>query len=165
MEKKKFKRIGFIGLGRMGRPIAENLLRKGFLLTIFARKYEVREEMKALGAEVSSSPAELAKRSEIIVLAVTTPDDVGSLLFKDGIDRAASKGTVVIASREGMQDVWRREGSIILMHRCRAVPWERERLNSFFWWEANRRSISSVFLSLMLLGKRPSIWEKPEMAT
>ena len=96
MEKKQSKRIGFIGLGRMGRPIAENLLRKGFPLTIFARKYEVREEMKALGAEVSSSPAELAKRSEIIVLAVTTPHDVGSLLFRDGIDRAASKGTVVI---------------------------------------------------------------------
>ena len=38
MEKKQFKRIGFIGLGRMGRPMAENLLRKGFSLTIFARK-------------------------------------------------------------------------------------------------------------------------------
>lgn len=50
MEKTQFGRLGLIGVGRMGRPIAENLLQKEFPLTIFARNDHIKEEMKALGA-------------------------------------------------------------------------------------------------------------------
>ncbi len=97
MESDDVKRIGFIGLGRMGRPIAENLLRKGFPVAIFARKIQVQEEMKALGAKVVLSPDLLAKESEIIILVVTNFQAVGELLFgKDGMSRTASKGTIII---------------------------------------------------------------------
>jgi 3-hydroxyisobutyrate dehydrogenase-like beta-hydroxyacid dehydrogenase len=92
----KGQRIGFIGLGRMGRPMAENLLRKGFSLTIFARKKQVQEEMKALGAEIAPSPAELAKRCEVIIFVVSNPKAVGRLIFKDGIGRTASRGTILV---------------------------------------------------------------------
>lgn len=97
MEKTWFKGIGLIGVGRMGRPIAENLLRKGFSLAIFARKDPVKEEMKALGAEIAISPAELARQSDIIVLVVTNSHAVSELLFgKDGIVKGASEGTIVV---------------------------------------------------------------------
>jgi 3-hydroxyisobutyrate dehydrogenase len=97
MEKEPFKGIGFIGLGRMGRPIAENLLRKGFPLTIFARKNPIQEEMKTAGADVALSPAELAKKSEVIILVVTNSNAVGELLFEEnGIARVASKGTIIV---------------------------------------------------------------------
>lgn len=91
------RRIGIIGLGRMGKPIAENLLRKGFEVTIFARKKTIQEEMKTLGADVALSPAELAERTQIILLAVTDSHAVGEMLFEqNGISRAAAKGTVII---------------------------------------------------------------------
>ena len=76
MEKGPFKGIGFIGLGRMGRPIAENLLRKRFPVTVFARKDHIKEELKTIGADIAQSPAELAKISEVIVLVVTNSTTV-----------------------------------------------------------------------------------------
>ena len=91
------KGLGLIGLGNMGRPIAENLLRNGFSLSIFARKDQVREEMRALGADVALSPGALAKRSDIIILVVTDSNAVGEILFKrDGICGGAAKGTIVV---------------------------------------------------------------------
>jgi 3-hydroxyisobutyrate dehydrogenase-like beta-hydroxyacid dehydrogenase len=97
IEKGPLRGIGIIGLGRMGRPIAENLLRKGFQVTIFARKKTIQEEMKTLGADVVLSPAELAERTEIIVLAVTDSHAVGEMLFEqNGIVMTAAKGTVIV---------------------------------------------------------------------
>lgn len=97
MEKGLFKGIGFIGLGRMGRPIVENLIRKRFPVTVFARKDYIKEELKTLGADIARSPAELAKTSEIIVLVVTNSTAVGELLFEqNGIGKAASKGAIVV---------------------------------------------------------------------
>ncbi|MDI7259550.1 MAG: NAD(P)-dependent oxidoreductase [Thermodesulfobacteriota bacterium] len=91
------EKIGLIGVGRMGYPISENLLKKGFPLTIFARKENIKEEMKALGAKIAISPDELAKESDIILLIVTNSHAVNELLFeKDGIGKGASKGTIVV---------------------------------------------------------------------
>ena len=97
MVKRHFKRIGLIGLGRMGRPIAENLLQQGFSITVFARKTDIRNEMKKIGADVALSPAELAKKSKIIVLVVTDSRAVGELIFhSDGMLRTLSPGTIIV---------------------------------------------------------------------
>ena len=97
MEKGHFQRIGVIGIGRMGRPIAENLLRKGFCITVFARKAGIRREMKAMGAGVALSPADLAKESKIIFLIVTDSSAVGELLFNgNGICRTACRGAIIV---------------------------------------------------------------------
>lgn len=91
------QRLGLIGLGNMGQPIAENFLRKGFPLTIFARRDQVKEKMRALGAEVATSPAELAKHSNIIFLVVTDSSAVTELLFEQhGITKGATEGTIVV---------------------------------------------------------------------
>jgi 3-hydroxyisobutyrate dehydrogenase len=64
---------------------------------VFARKDHIKEELKTMGADIARSPAELAKRSDVIVLVVTNSTAVGELLFEqDGIAGAASKGAIVV---------------------------------------------------------------------
>jgi 3-hydroxyisobutyrate dehydrogenase-like beta-hydroxyacid dehydrogenase len=94
---KMAQRLGLIGVGRMGRPIAENLLQKGFQLTIFARRDDVKDQVGALGARVAASPSEVAEHSDIIFLIVTDSHAVKELIFgKSGIIHGASKGTIVV---------------------------------------------------------------------
>lgn len=61
------KRIGFIGLGTMGKPMAANLIQKGFIVTVYNRTTEKADELAHLGAEVSSTPAEVAHNSDVLI--------------------------------------------------------------------------------------------------
>ena len=91
------ERIGLIGTGIMGYPIAKNLLKAGYPLTIYARRENVKEGLRALGAKIALTPAELAKESSIIILLVNHSKDVTQLLYsKDGIVKGAARGTVII---------------------------------------------------------------------
>ncbi len=55
-------RIGFIGLGLMGKPMALNLLKKGFSLTVHSRSQDPVDALVAAGAAAAASPAEVARR-------------------------------------------------------------------------------------------------------
>jgi len=91
------QRCGIIGVGDMGGPIARHLLKKGFRLTVYARKERARREMKALGAQIAESPAELARSSQIIFLVVTDAKAVRELLFgPKGIVRGAAERTIIV---------------------------------------------------------------------
>lgn len=91
------EKLGLIGTGYMGRPIAKNLLQAKFPLTIFVRREHVREDMRALGADIAASPAELARNCNIIFLLVTGSDAVRELLFsRNGIVEGAAKGTIIV---------------------------------------------------------------------
>ncbi|WP_367618588.1 NAD(P)-binding domain-containing protein [Paenibacillus andongensis] len=61
------KRIGFIGLGTMGKPMAANLIQKGFMVTVYNRTAEKADELAHLGAEVGLSPAEVARSSDVLI--------------------------------------------------------------------------------------------------
>ncbi|MDY0012028.1 MAG: NAD(P)-dependent oxidoreductase [Rhodocyclaceae bacterium] len=74
-------RVGFIGLGAMGRPMAGHLLAAGHDLAVWARKPESAAPLAALGAAVCASPAELAARSEVVVTIVTASADVTGLAW------------------------------------------------------------------------------------
>ncbi|MBI1907050.1 MAG: NAD(P)-dependent oxidoreductase, partial [Rhodocyclales bacterium] len=74
-------RVGFVGLGVMGRPMAAHLLAAGHELAVWARRPESAEEMAAQGVPVCASPAELAARSEVVISIVTTSSDVAALAF------------------------------------------------------------------------------------
>ncbi|MEU6582189.1 NAD(P)-dependent oxidoreductase [Nocardia sp. NPDC046763] len=67
--------IGVIGLGKMGLPIAENLLGRGFDVVGYRRSTEC-PELEAAGGAVAASPAELAASCEVIVSILPTADDV-----------------------------------------------------------------------------------------
>jgi len=90
------EKIGLIGTGIMGYPIARNLLKAGYPLTIYTRRDNIKKEFKEFGADIASTPAELAKTSSIIILLVNTSDDVTELLYStDGIVRGAGPGTII----------------------------------------------------------------------
>ncbi|OPH56633.1 tartronate semialdehyde reductase [Paenibacillus ferrarius] len=61
------KRIGFIGLGTMGKPMAANLIQKGFNVTVYNRTAEKTDELARLGAEVASTPAQAARSSDVLI--------------------------------------------------------------------------------------------------
>jgi 3-hydroxyisobutyrate dehydrogenase-like beta-hydroxyacid dehydrogenase len=91
------EKIGLIGTGIMGYPIAKNLLKAGYPLTIYARRDNIKNELKALGAEIALTPADLAAKSSIIFLLVNYSDDVTELLYStNGIVSGAERGTVIV---------------------------------------------------------------------
>lgn len=90
--------IGFIGLGIMGKPMAINLLRAGFPVSVYARRAEVAEPLIAEGATTYPSPQELAASGvDIIIIIVPTTADVEDVINgKKGILQAAKPGCIVI---------------------------------------------------------------------
>lgn len=67
------KRVGFLGLGIMGSPMAKNLKKKGFDVVVWNRSPEKAEALKADGIEVAASPAELARRVDAFCTCVADP--------------------------------------------------------------------------------------------
>ncbi len=70
------ERLGFIGVGRMGDPMARNLINAGFELTIYDTNAAAIEPLRALGAQVAKSPADVASAAEIVLVSLPTPDIV-----------------------------------------------------------------------------------------
>lgn len=90
-------KVGFIGLGLMGKPMALNINKKGFPLSVYNRTPAKAAEFKKLGIPVYSSPAQLAKNSDVVITMVTAPKDVKEVaLGKNGIAEGAEPGTIVI---------------------------------------------------------------------
>lgn len=74
-------RVGFIGLGLMGKPMAENLLKKGFSVLVYNRTSSRVKPLVEKGATSARTPAELAKKSDVVITMVTAASDVESVLF------------------------------------------------------------------------------------
>ena len=75
------ERIGLIGTGIMGSPIAKNLLKAGYPVTIYARRENIKKEFESLGADIAPTPADLAAKCRIIFLLVNYSKDVTELLY------------------------------------------------------------------------------------
>ncbi|PKP95073.1 MAG: hypothetical protein CVT77_00250 [Alphaproteobacteria bacterium HGW-Alphaproteobacteria-16] len=88
-------RVGFIGLGDQGGPMAQMIAGAGFPLTIWARRAEVRARFAALGATIADDPAALAAASELVCLCVTGDADVRDLLVEGGMIAALRKRSLV----------------------------------------------------------------------
>jgi 3-hydroxyisobutyrate dehydrogenase-like beta-hydroxyacid dehydrogenase len=69
-------RLGFIGLGRMGKAMALNLIRAGFSLSIHNRSWRPVDELASLGAARCRSPIEVAERSDVILTCLPGPLEV-----------------------------------------------------------------------------------------
>ena len=78
------ERVGFIGLGIMGKPMAENLMEAGYELTVFNRSPEKAEELGKGGASVASSPAESAEKSDIVITMLPDSPDVRNVVAGEG---------------------------------------------------------------------------------
>ncbi len=90
-------RIGFIGLGRMGRPMAINMVKKGFDLVVLDINPEAVAALVAVGARAGTSVADVARQSEIIVTMLPSSVEVEQVaLGADGIFANARKGAVLM---------------------------------------------------------------------
>lgn len=89
-------RVGFIGLGLMGLPMARNVVKAGFRLTVHNRSRGKVEHMVSAGAVAAASAAELAAQCDIILSCVPGPADVRAVyLGPDGVLAGARAGSLV----------------------------------------------------------------------
>ncbi len=90
-------RIGFIGLGTMGLPMAQHLMRAGHSLGAYARRAEALAPLTATGATAFATPGELAAASDVVITMVTATPDVDQVLFASrGVMTGAHRGLLVI---------------------------------------------------------------------
>ena len=89
--------VGFIGIGAMGEPMALNLIKAGYQLTVYARRAEAAAALVKAGAALAATPAAVARASDIVVTMVTTAADCEQVtLGAQGIIEGAAAGAVVI---------------------------------------------------------------------
>ncbi|WP_295886329.1 NAD(P)-dependent oxidoreductase [uncultured Thiohalocapsa sp.] len=91
-------RIGFIGLGIMGRPMALNLLAAGHDLAVYARRPETLAPLTDAGARACASPAEVARETDIVFTMLADTPDVVEVVLGTGADAdAAQRERAVLA--------------------------------------------------------------------
>lgn len=90
-------RVGFIGLGIMGRPMALNLVRAGYPLVVHNRTREKESEVVSAGAESASTPRAVAEASDVVITMLPDSPDVEAVYFgDDGVLAGAREGQLLI---------------------------------------------------------------------
>ena len=90
-------KIGFIGLGIMGRPMAKNLVKAGYDLTVYDLNEEAVADLVSCGARAADSGREASLEAEVVITMVPNSPQVREVVLgKDGMAEGASEGTVLI---------------------------------------------------------------------
>ena len=93
----QINKIGFIGLGIMGKPMSLNLIKAGYKLIVYDVRPEPIHELILKGAEAGTSPKHVAENSEIIITMLPNSPQVQEVVLgKDGILEGAKPGTLLI---------------------------------------------------------------------
>ena len=90
------KKIGFIGIGLMGLPMAKNILKAGYNLKVFNRSQEKAEKLKEFGAEISTSIDDLVKDSDIVITMLTDDTAINEVMNSSNFLENLKSGTTVI---------------------------------------------------------------------
>jgi 3-hydroxyisobutyrate dehydrogenase len=91
------KKLGFIGLGNMGKGMALNVAKAGYPLTVHDIRPEPVQELVKAGARAAGSPREVAESSEIVITMVTSSPHVEQIMYgDDGVLAGMKKGSVII---------------------------------------------------------------------
>ncbi len=89
-------KVGFIGVGYMGRHMARNICKAGHDLTVFDIRKEAAQELIEMGAVWADTPSEVASRSEVIFTSLPRPENVEEVVVGEGgILSGASEGTAI----------------------------------------------------------------------
>jgi 2-hydroxy-3-oxopropionate reductase len=90
-------KIGFIGLGIIGKPMAKNLLKAGYKLVVFDVVPAPLQEVVAAAAEKGSSPADVASKVDVVITMLPNSQDVKeAVLGRNGVIKGAKKGCLVV---------------------------------------------------------------------
>jgi len=117
-------RIGFIGLGLMGRPMAMNLLKAGHSLTVWNRTSSRARELVAAGATLAKNPREAAAASDILFTIVSDPPALEEVLWghqgnNDGALAGLRAGSIYIDSSTVAPALTRRVAAVCAEHGVR----------------------------------------------
>ncbi len=98
------KHLGFVGIGRMGAPMAERLLNAGYALTIYDTQPAVLQALKEKGAHIAESPKAVADIAATVLVSLPTPDIVIAVaLGEQGLARGKAVRTVIDLSTSGSE--------------------------------------------------------------
>ncbi|WP_300456211.1 NAD(P)-dependent oxidoreductase [Accumulibacter sp.] len=90
-------RLGFVGLGAMGRPMALHLRHAGHRLAVWARRAAAAEPLLAAGAERCATAADVARRADVVFTMVTGSADVESVVLgPDGLGAGLAAGSILV---------------------------------------------------------------------
>jgi len=90
------KKIGFIGIGLMGLPMAKNILKSGYNLTAFNRSPKKTDLLKEFGAETAKSLGELANNSDVIITMLTDDKAVDEVMNNQNFVENLKSGKILI---------------------------------------------------------------------
>jgi 3-hydroxyisobutyrate dehydrogenase len=99
------ERVGIVGAGRMGLAMLRHLVKKGYAVTVCDISDKQRDAARALGAAVVTTPADVAKVSDIVILGVGYDDEVEDVVFgKNGLADALAPGSIIAVSSTAKPD-------------------------------------------------------------
>ena len=92
------KTVGFVGLGMMGGPMAANILKAGYPLVIYDVDPQKNERFGALGAQIASGPADVARCSQIVISMVDTTAQAEEVIVgPEGFIETAKTGDIIVS--------------------------------------------------------------------
>ena len=160
------RKIGFIGLGLMGRPMAMNLLKAGHSLTVWNRTASRAQELVAAGATLAKSPREAAAASDILFTIVSDPPALEEVLWghqgnNDGAMAGLRPGSIYIDSSTVAPALTRRVAAACAEHGVRYLDapvtggdWGAREGNLVFMIGGEADTLREVELVLGVLGKK-----------
>ena len=90
-------RVGYIGLGLMGKSVARNIMKAGFPLVVFTRSKEKMDELVSEGAFPATSPADVARQVDVVFTNLPDSPDVLSVVFgENGIASTIRAGSIFV---------------------------------------------------------------------
>src|ERR1700712_4924840 len=96
MEKQQ---IGWIGLGLMGTPMSQQLVKAGYPVTVYNRSKEKEESLQSMGATTASSPLELIQQTDVVIIMVSDDNALREIFTADnGLMQAKTTGRVIIST-------------------------------------------------------------------
>jgi 3-hydroxyisobutyrate dehydrogenase len=154
--------VGFIGLGLMGRPMAANLLKAGYELTIWNRTASRGDDLVSRGAKRAASPREVAAASEIVITIVSDSAALESVLWGDtGVFAGLRPKGILIDSSTVSPALAQRAGQAAEAQGCEFLEapvtggtWGAEKGELLFMLGGKAETIKRVEPLLGVLGKR-----------
>src|SRR6202140_1102932 len=154
--------VGFIGLGLMGRPMAANLLKAGYDLTVWNRTASRADDLVAHGAKRAATPREVAAASEIVFTIVIHPPALESVLWGEaGVFAGLRRGSVLVDSSTVSPGMARRAASAVALHGAEFLDgpvtggtWGAEKGELVFMVGGGAETLKRVEPVLGAIGKR-----------
>ena len=116
------ERLGFIGLGIMGKPMALNLLKAGYPLVVLSRGMGPQNELVAAGAIAGASPRDVAHQSDVVITMLPdSPDVERVILGQDGVFQGLQPGSLVIDMSTVLPSLARHIADVARQKGCEAL--------------------------------------------